>query len=194
MSGTGNTPTVSQDVLDPNVAAVIATKSLVDQQAERNWLILSTEEKAFSQEYVINGYDHRSAATKVGFAAATGISIKRRPYVAAYIEHLLERMHSANLVVKGFIDAKLDDLYDMAIGDEPVPIILGDGSAIDAKKFHGGLALQILQERGKLHGLIKEEKRNQGQVTINIDLGKVLGEKDAEGVVIEAKFEEVANA
>jgi hypothetical protein len=190
MSGTGNSQAISKNELDEQVASVIATKSLVDQQAERNWIILEPEEKAFAQEYVINGYDHRNAADKVGYSPNTGLSIKRRPYVAAYIEYLLDRMHASNLVVKGFIDAKLDDLYDMAIGDEEVPLVLGDGSCIDAKKFHGGLALQILQERSKVAGIVKDEKVNQGQVTINIDLGRALGQKDSEGVTIDAQYTE----
>lgn len=189
MSGTGNTQTTGQDVLDPAIASVIATKLDIDNQAGRNWPILSHEEKAFCHEYVINGFDHRTAADKIGHSKGTGISIKRRPYVAAYIEFLLERMHHSNLVIKGFLDARLDDLYEMAIGEVEVPLVTGDGSSFTAKKFQGGLALSILQERGKINGVVKEGPKG-GQVIVNIDLGRALGEKDAEGIVIEGKYTE----
>ena len=187
MSSTSNPQGTSQNDLIPAIATQLVTKDDVDNQITAGWPVLSDQDKAFAYEYIENGYDHRSAASEVGYSADTGIKLKRKPYIAAFIQHLQERMYKSNTVVKEFIDAKLDDLYDMAIGDVEVPLVLGDGTEKTAKKFHGGLALQILQERSKTHGIVKEEIGNKGQVIINIDLGMALGQKDSNGITIEGK-------
>ena len=188
MSSTSNTQGVSQNDLIPAIAHELVTKTDIDNQKAGNWPALSDQDRAFGYEYIQNGYDHRLAASEVGYSPDSGIKLKRRPYVAAFIQHLQEQMHESNFVVKGFIDARLDDLYDMAIGEVEVPLVLGDGTEKTAKKFHGGLALQILQERSKTHGIVKEEKTNHAQVIVNIDMGMALGQKDVNGVTIEGNF------
>jgi hypothetical protein len=190
MSSTSDSQRISETVNNTALASNIVTPDEVNHQKSSGFPSVTDQEKGFANEYLLNGYNHRAAALAVGIAESSAIRVKRKPLVAAYIEFLQERMYASNFVSKGFIDAKLDDLYEMAIGDVNVPMVLGDGSTIEAKKFQGGLALQILQERSKMHGIVVEEKSNSNMVTVNIDLGMALGQKDMNGVTIEGKYKD----
>lgn len=191
MSGTGNTQAISQDVSNKTLAPEYVAQTDIDVQKENNFPILSEQERAFGYEYIANGYNHRKAAQKCGHSANTGISLKRRPYVAAFIAYLQEKSFCSELVVKDFIDAKLDELYDMAIGDTEVPIVLGDGTSMEAKKFQGTLALNILQERSKMNGITKEADIGNTGVKVYIDMRAALGEKEVSAEPIEANFVEI---
>ena len=187
MSSTSNTPTVGKDVVQPESSSELATEIAISDQKERGFTILEPEERAFAHEFIANGYDHCKAAETIGRSRDYGKVLKRRPFVAAYIQHLQNTHFNSVIVTKDFIDAKLDDLYDMAVGEVKVPLVTGDGAGFEEKKFHGGLALQILQERSKTHKIVEPAGSGPaGGVTINIDLGMALGEKDKDGIPIES--------
>lgn len=191
MSGTGNTSAISENDVNSASANELITQADVNSQKEKGFPILTEQERAFGYEYITNGYNHRSAAEKCGRPADAGVGLKRKPYIAAFIAHLQEVTFQSEIIVKDFIDAKLDDLYDMAVGEVEVPLVTGDGSTFTAKKFQGGLALNIIQERAKLHGITKPAEEGGGGVKVYIDMRAALGEKSVDNEPIEGNFVEI---
>lgn len=193
MSSTSNTSPVSQNDVEQELATLSVTLDDVKAQEERGWPDIEPVHKAFAHEYVLNGYDHLSAAERVGIARSGGIRVRRKPLVSAYINWLQERKLKSDIITKDFVSARLEDLYDMAIGEIDIPLVTGAGESFYAKKFQGGLALQILQEQSKMNGITKPDENNGGNVTVNIDMGFALGQKTLEGVTIDGSCEVCEN-
>ena len=117
MSGAENTSPASEDELSPEASALITADYDLEVAKQSNFENVDPQHKAFALEYLVNGYKHRDAAEKVGLSPNSGLRIRRLPIVAAYINYLQEKQIQDTIVSQAFIDAKLDDLYDMAIGD-----------------------------------------------------------------------------
>ena len=163
----------------------------LELEIESNWPSLCPQEKGFALEYIENGFDHREAAKTVGRAKAAGIKLLRKPLVHAYISHLQKQYVQESLFTQQFYEAKLLELYEMAVGDVEVPMVDSDGEQFKAKKFHGSLALNILKERGLTTGVAKPEERGPGGVKVVIDMGALLGNAPVttEGEFVEIKDE-----
>lgn len=182
MQSTDNTPTISEAKFKSGPSNELTAKSalcddayLEKQQAE-NFPDLSDQLRAFAQEYVTNGYKHREAAIEVGRAASGALKLVRNPLVCAYVRYLQDIRVDSSYVTKDFMDAKLEELQDMAMGEADIAVVLADGTETQAKKFQGELALKVLQKRGELSGAAKPAETGQGgSVSVHIDVGALLG-------------------
>lgn len=154
----------------------IIDAAIVERNQGDGFSDLSEERKAFAYNYVSNGYDHREAAILCGFSVHKGIQLKREPLVAAFIEYLQTQSYQANIVTREFVDARLDELEDIALGKVPIPIILANGEQIYREKFHGELAMSIVKERNKMQGYVRDETGKVGDVNIQINNNAVTGE------------------
>jgi hypothetical protein len=135
------------------------SEDLIAQQREKDWPLLSPQERCFAEEYCFNGYNHREAAITAGLNPDRGIHLKRQPLIRAFVAHVQSRLFEANIVTRDFVDAKLDELYDMAVGIiETDHIDTKNAESFRGNKFHGSLALDILREKAKLHGVIQGEE------------------------------------
>ena len=146
---------------------------------------LDVERRAFCIEYVTNGYNHREAATKVGFSPNMGVKLKREPLCAAFINHLQTEYLAESIVTKQSLDAYLDRLEDIAMGDEEIDIVTGMGEAISAKKFHPDLAIKVYQEKAKLHGVVEDKGKGGGTVEVVINMKGMVGEAEVKAEVID---------
>ena len=70
----------------------------------------------------------------------------------------------------------------MAMGNIPVALIDKDGNEHEAHVFHGTLALNTLQELGKVNKIV-EDKGSSGNVQVHIDVGGLLGETPVADVI-----------
>ncbi len=175
MSSTGNTQAISENVDSPTFAPVCVTDDDIEIQKGKDWPGVEPSHKAFAYEYVSNGYNHSDAAEKVGLPRSSGLRIRRLPLVTAFIAWIQEAKFQTTIITKEFIECKLDDLYDMAIGEVDVPCVTGSGETFSAPKFQGGLALQILQERSKMNGITKQEEKDNSGVTVVISMENAIG-------------------
>lgn len=157
MPGPENTNRATQKDYSPSFADLVVTHDYVSNQRENGWPDLHPQFKAFAETYLINGYDHRKAAEEVGFPPARGIALLRNTLIRVFISDIQSSILETGIVTKDLIDARLDVLYEMAIGEIEIPIVTGMGDEFYAKKFHGQLALSIIQERSKMHGITKPE-------------------------------------
>jgi len=150
-------------------AALDVSEEFVEQQKAKNWPALDPQIRCFAEEYCFNGYDHRAAAETAGLNPDRGIRLKRHPLIRAFIAHVQGKLFESNIVTRDFIDAKLDELYDMAVGVIPTDHVdpkIGD--SFRAFKFHGSLALDILREKAKLNGVIQGEVDEDGAANTEI--------------------------
>lgn len=154
---------------------------IVDRNKREGWPDLSEKRRAFVLIYTTNGYDHRRAAVEVGLSADMGTSIKREPLVAAYIEYMQNQTYESSLVTKPFLDAKLDILEDIAMGEMEIPIVTAAGESISAKKFHPDLAMNIIKQRAQLGGHTKDDKSRVGDVNIQINIDAMTGKMIKDG-------------
>ena len=169
MSGTKGPPKTYKNDTSSGSAIIDFTPEDALVQRENDWPALHPQHRAFVEEYLLNGYKHREAAAVAGLKTARGIKLLRDPLVRAYISHTQDKILKSNIVTKDFIDAKLEDLYDMAVGDVKTDHIDAKmGVSFSAKKFHGTLALSILQERAKMNGVAPPEP-DPGEDEENVD-------------------------
>jgi hypothetical protein len=150
--------------------------SYVDSQIRNSWPDLGIDEQAFCDEYLDNGYKHREAALAVERPANSGIKLLNKPLCREYIVWNENKRRQRRVVSERFFDAQLTELYDKAIGEVEVPLVTGSGVCLEAKKFNGGLALQIIQERAKISGITKPEMAELG-VTVVLDMAALTGTK-----------------
>jgi hypothetical protein len=144
----------SKDGTADRSAFIDVTAEYLEQQKEKDWPDLQPQHRAFAEVYVFNAYDHRAAAKEAGLNPDLGVKLKRVPLIRAYIAHIQKQLFESNIVTKDFVDAKLDDLLDMAMGEIEVACVDAKTSQeFNAKKFHGQLALQVLQEKSRLSGI-----------------------------------------
>lgn len=191
MQSPGDTQGVNKVNSKSELAALPSTKlaesdqAYFDKQQEEDWPDLSFQLRAFANEYVTNGYDHRKAAVTVGRAANSAKNMLRNPLVKHYINYLQNNRLDSPLVTRDFLDAKLEELHDIAMGNVEIPIVLADGTRVDECKFMGDLAFKTLQERAKLYGHAKPEPEGGGNggVVVNIDVGALLGKSNGNNAV-----------
>ena len=148
--------------------------SFIDTQIRHNWPDLACEERAFCEEYLENGYNHRLAAETVGRAASGAHRLLHKSIVREFIHFTETARRARRIVSERFLDAQLSQLYDQAIGEEEVPLVTGSGLMLNAKKFNGALALGIIQERAKLSGVAKPEQADT-QVNVIINEAALIG-------------------
>ena len=151
------------------------TDEFVEYQIAEGWPDLDNQERAWADEFVINGFNHREAAVEVGLPAKKGIHLTRKPLLRRYISYIQQKMSVGTIVTKEFIDAHLQELYERAIGEVAVPLVTGDGRPFEANKYDGNLAIKILQERGKLAGVVEDDSNSGHTTNVIIDVGALVG-------------------
>lgn len=147
----------------------------VEKNRKNGFLDLTDRRKAFCITYVTNGFDHNAAAAQVGYSKGMGIRLKREPLVAAYINILQEQYFAESIVTKAMMDAKLDLLESIAMGEEEINMVTAMGDQITVKKFHPEMAMKVYQERNRLHEITKEEGGSSA-VSVTINMAGMVGE------------------
>lgn len=167
-------------------SGVITTlgSDIVERNRELGFPDLEPSRRAFCINYISNGYKHRDAAVKAGFAASSGITLKREPLVAAYISDLMNKYLAESLVTKQTLDVYLDELEDIAMGRVDINMVSADGEEFSAKKFHADLAMKVYNERSKLHGIVKDDNDKNTSVNLTINMGDLTGPVTVEGEVV----------
>lgn len=201
MQGTGDTPgtievdTKQQLAARPSTSLANSDQEYLDKQEEAGFPELSFQFQAFGNEYITNGFDHRKAAVSVGKPANRALSILRNPLVRRYISYLQSLRNDQSLITLDFLDAKLEELQDIAMGETAIPIVLADGTMVVERKFMGDLAFKCIEKRGKLSGHEKPDLPGGGAgggVVVNIDVNALLGKSSPvtiEGEVVECDTE-----
>lgn len=144
---------------------------------EESFTDLSELDRAFSVEYITNGFKHREAATTVGLSANQGISKLRQPLVSKFIAHLQDSSIAAKLITQEFVEAKYLEVLPKLMGEEEVPLYdHKEGVTTNAKKFHSAETVSVLRDLGKAAGYVAPEGPKGGNVNVTIDLGGFTGE------------------
>jgi hypothetical protein len=165
---------------DGNQVAPIIDVKYIERNRQNGWPDLDERRKALAYNYVSNGYDHRSAASNCGFSANSGLRLIREPLLGAFIEHLQKETYQADIISRSLVESRLDQLWEIAVGDCPIPIVLANGEEIEAAKFHGELAMSVIKEQNKMKGFVKEDTNKSGNVLIQINTNAMTGEVEAE--------------
>ena len=156
----------------------------VDTQIRHDWVDLPHDERAFCEEYLVNGYNHRDASEAIDRPASSGIRLLNKPLCREYILWTEHKKRARSLITEQFMESQLFQTLDQANGDVDVPLVTGSGIKIVAKKFNGPLKLAVLQEMGKLSGISKPEVSDVN-LTVVIDVGALIGEENKNRIVSE---------
>lgn len=148
--------------------------STIERNRENGFMDLDEAKKAFCIVYVTNGYKHREAAEEAGLNPDKGIQLKREPLVSAYIYDLQQQYLAESIVTKQVMDAKLDELEDIAMGRVEIPLVTGAGDKIEAKKFMPDMAMKVYSEKVRLHKIV-EDKSKSGHVSVSINMAGMVG-------------------
>lgn len=146
----------------------------VDTQIRNDWVDLGHDEKAFCDEYLENGYNHRDAAVTIERSANAGIRILNKPLCREYILHAENKRRSRSLITEMFMEAQYFQLLDEANGEVEVAIVTGSGASLNAKRYDGNLKKAVLEAMGKLSGISKPELGDT-QVNVIIDMNALTG-------------------
>lgn len=120
------------------------------RQKEDDWSDIPPKDKALAFAYVQSGYKVGESAKELKISPSKASYILRQPLVAAYISHIANARESCHIVTKHFITTQYMRLLPMVFGDENIPIVLADGTQIDAKKFSANDVKNVLQELSKM--------------------------------------------
>jgi len=158
-------------------AIVIQDKEQLAAVIERNkangWEDLSAQRKAFAMHFLLN-YDHRAAAKKVKFSLEMGAKLIREPLLSAYISELQSQDLISNIVTEDFVRTQWLNLIPILSGQVEIPIVLADGSEINARKFHAAELNNVLKELAKSTKFY-EEGSGDGSVNVQINVAALLG-------------------
>lgn len=171
----------------------IMPASLVERNKINGFQDLDPQRRAFCITYVSNNFDHRKAASTVGFSPSRGINLKKEPLIAAYINVLLDEYMAESIVTKQTLDTYLDQLQDIAMGEVEVNMLAPDGNPIIRKKFHPDLVMKIYAERAKLHKIVEDENGKGAPVNIEINIGDLTGGGSVEVAPIVVQGEDYTN-
>lgn len=161
-----------------NQIAISSQKEMIARNKSNGFEDLNDQERAFCFLYIVD-YDHRKAADEVGAGAHNGLKMTRRPLVSAFVAHLQEQNIIQSVVTKDYLDVQHQRLYEMALGEVEVAMVDKDGGEYMAKKFQGELAFKLLQDMGKLNGVIVEEEISSKSITVEINMNNMVS-KDIE--------------
>ncbi len=156
----------------------------IDTQTRNGWDDLGHDEKAFCEEYLSNGYNHRAAAESVERSPNSGIKLLHRPLCREYLLWLEQKRQARSIITERFLEAQYLSLLDEADGQIEVAIVTGAGSELLAKKYNGPLKLSILQEMSKMSGITKPDE-NSKPVNVIIDMGALTGAEHKPKVISE---------
>lgn len=186
MQGSEDNDGNDKNLPSAGAAFVPVSQQYLDVQIQNDFADLEAKKKAFALEFINNGYKHRDASVSVGKSAATGSKWINDPIIKAYINHLQNQRVQESIITTALYEARLLELNDMAMGYIPVAIVNKEGGEYTACVFNGTLALNTLQELGKVNKIVETETKGGGTVNVNIDVNALLGDSPVtEGITIE---------
>ena len=154
--------------------------SLLERQLANGWADVEERDKAFSVEYLTNGFNHCNAAESVGLSRSSGMRKLRNPLVSAFISYLQEQNSSAKLITQQFVEAQYLEILPKLKGDEDVDMVdLKTGESFRARKFHSAEIVSVLRDLGKSSGYIAPDVGVGGSgptVNVQINLADLSGE------------------
>lgn len=167
------------------------TTDYLARQKEGNWPDVDVAEKAFAYALLHNSYNVAKAATEANITLLKAKKLLRSPLVTAFIGALQETRHVTNIVTDDFVRSQYLKILPKLMGEESIPIVLGNGVSIEEKKFHSGEVVSVLKELGKATDFYKDGDTQSAGVQVVINVGDLLGNVqpikvlDTEGHVIE---------
>lgn len=156
-----------------NGLTVDELRALIDRNKNNGWQDLDPRERAFALEYLVH-YSHRKAAEKAGYSASAGISLIRRPLVAAFIRDLQDHQSVTNIVTEDFVRNLWLTLLPKLMGEEEVPMVTSQGEAFTAKKFHASEVNSVIKELAKSTDFYKAEEGGTNLADVLAALAKGL--------------------
>ena len=156
----------------------------VDSQIRHDWVDLPHHERAFCEEYLVNGYNHRDAAEVIERPPNSGITLLHKPLCREYILWSEQKKRARSLITEQFLESQYFQLLEQANGDIEVHLVTGSGLKLTAKKFDGPLKKAILDSMGKLSGVTKPDESTT-PINVIIDVGALIGEENRAKIVSE---------
>lgn len=180
MQSTKNSTGISEDVPARELTDMGITSSLIEREKELGFPKLDPQERAFAIEYINNGYDHCSAADKVGRSRNAGRKLLANPLVAAFIKNLQDSIWQESIITHHFIEMKYMELLDMAMGETEIRVITKDG-VFEERITDISNAVKIVDKMSVMNGHSEiPDKKGSGGVTVRIDMNAWLGSQPPE--------------
>lgn len=154
------------------------TQALIERNSKTGWPDMQAYQKAFAYSFLIH-FDHRRAATEAGRSPDSGLSILRHPLVAAFIEAEQQKQATCGYITKEYIVTQYMNLIPMLMGEVDTPTMLANGATVYGRQFRPAELKGVLQELSKTVDGFDRNKTvggGKGGVTINLDLGSLVGD------------------
>ena len=160
-------------------------KSLIQQNKDSGWPDVTPQEKMFAFKY-LETFKHRDAGEESEFSPNSGLKLLRKPLINAFIAQIQGEYQQRSIVDADFVRTQWLQLLPKVMGEEEVPIVLADGTQIEARKFHAADSTRVLSELSKSTKFYEGGSGGSGNVSINIDLGAL-------GITADISQEKVIN-
>ena len=189
-------------MVDTNIS-VIGRQELmetIDVHRERGWADFPLAYKLFANEY-LKDYDRIRAAGVANISSAESCRLVRDPLMQSFMADLREEQMISTSITEDFVTTMWMRVLPKLMGEEAIPMVTADGTAITEKKFWPAATVSALREISKstkfyAEGSGEGSGPNGGiNVTVpvvNIHFSKVEEKKEGPGddaKVIEGKTE-----
>lgn len=116
-----------------------------DQAQLIYWHALQPAEQAFVAAYIENGYSVHAAAEVLKINNTEAQRMVGRPNVRRAVTEVQATLDGIDFLNEKWVKTQLLRLFPMAMGDEPVPMVTQTGEETRVRKFHGDIAMKILE-------------------------------------------------
>ena len=147
---------------------------------------LNNKDQAICLSWV-ESYNVTKVAEKFGTNTHKIYCILRKAEAQEYIQILMEEEYTGAIITADFIKTHYLSLLPKVLGEEDVNLINASGDAFSGKKFDAPATLGVLRDMSKtVEGFDKSKERAEaGGVTVNINMGALLGNPPIDIEVIE---------
>lgn len=128
---------------------------LVDER-ENGFLSLAQDKRIFALEFV-KGATYLEAADAAGIHRNVAARVLRDPLTACFINYLNQQKEHYSLIDASFIEVTYLQLLSKLMGEEKVPMLDKEGSAMERKVFHSSEAVACLRDMAKISGHYKDD-------------------------------------
>jgi len=128
---------------------------LVDNR-ENGFLSLTQAQRVFGLEFT-KGATYLEAAETAGIHKSQAARTLRDPLVACFINYLNQQKEHYSLIDASFIEVTYLTLLSKLMGEEEVPMIDREGTAMLRKVFHSSEAVALLRDMAKISGHYKDD-------------------------------------
>lgn len=109
------------------------------------WPQLSSDEQAFCVAYVENSYSLTLAADALHWNSAKCRALLQSRVVRGAVKEVQDAIGEIDFLNEKWVKAHLLRLMPMVMGDEPVPMVTGQGEEITACVFKPEIAMRIVE-------------------------------------------------